>query len=101
MLIALVTFDFSIINNDENIQKSILFYPNPSTGIISVEITPDLLLTNPTLMVFSATGNLVLSKTAHNVSEIEINTSQWVKGIYLFAIIDGNRFIKAEKIIVE
>jgi len=93
--------DFSIINNDENIQKSILFYPNPSTGIISVEITPDLLLTNPTLMVFSATGNLVLSKTAHNVSEIEINTSQWVKGIYLFAIIDGNRFIKAEKIIVE
>lgn len=59
--------------------------PNPSTGNTRLEI-PASFGTNATVLITDISGKKVFSQTAEKNAIIDINTTNWAKGIYLVRV---------------
>jgi Secretion system C-terminal sorting domain len=70
-------------------EKSIQFYPNPTTGIITIESEAIL---NVDILIYNTIGKLIKStKTQNNT----INISELPKGVYMVSMTNNeNRFVK-------
>lgn len=71
----------------ESVQESASFRlsPNPSTGNTRLEI-PASFGTNATVLITDISGKKVFSQTAEKNAIIDINTTDWAKGIYLVRV---------------
>jgi len=85
------------------IYNSLIISPNPSTDEIQVGFHSDQSF-QATVLIFDATGNLkkedkVRVKAGDNV--ISYNVSRFVKGTYIFNLLDGETALVAKKFIKE
>jgi bilirubin oxidase len=69
------------INEVENSNKFISIYPNPTNGIVNIT-------TNGIneLKIYNVLGELIYTETKIGTNELQINTSQWSKGIYTIQV---------------
>lgn len=73
--------------------KSIMIYPSPATDYMKIHIKSNY---NCTVVLFTATGELVLSKVINNSSEIPVG--QLTRGLYFIRVSEGNKTIYLNKI---
>jgi hypothetical protein len=71
-------------------------YPNPSTGLVNISLPP--FSTRSHLQIFDGAGNLIFEKNAIPASKINIDLSEYAKGVYYIRVINEakvflNRFI--------
>ncbi|OEK08002.1 hypothetical protein A8C32_16215 [Flavivirga aquatica] len=83
---------------DNNLSKSIKLYPNPARNVINLSAKNNLNLTK--LEIVDIHGRLIKSIPIKNISEKEINISEFNKGIYLMNIYSKNG-MTSKKIIKE
>jgi len=91
------TVDIDEITNSINCR----IYPNPTKGIIKVEIVG--LSEKSELLLYNLQGEEIYSESIYNDKKHfnkEINLKPFPKGIYFIKIVN-NRFVKTQKIIVQ
>ena len=82
------------INEVENSNKFIQIYPNPTNGIVN--ITTDGI---NELKIYNVLGELIYTEGKISNNELQINTSQWSKGIYTIQVYSKNQLINKKLIV--
>ncbi len=87
-------------NSDDTSQQEVLckIYPNPTTGLLTLELFETNQSSPLTLEIFNSTGNRLITKCIDQSSHHSINLSGFPSGIYIIAL-TGNGFKKVEKLI--
>ena len=90
---------FNSINSDINALSIINFkcYPNPTTGILIIEIPENLTITRIKLIDIS--GKVIYENEYNTNVKIELNLASYKKGQYLLQIEDKNGNLCTEKVI--
>lgn len=90
-------------NSQELTVKNNLFaaYPNPTDGKLYINYHLNNTLNNATISVTDALGKTVLSKSLTKVKGIiELDTKEWANGTYFLQLINYNKTINTNTIIV-
>ena len=85
--------------NEYSKENEISVFPNPTSDILNISFTEELINSNPKLQLFSGDGKLVLSQFITN-SENSINVSHFTKGIYFVSLSNETKIISTKKIII-
>jgi hypothetical protein len=83
------------IQGDYKENSTINIYPNPSDGIINIDIEN---INNATIEIYDVNGSMIFSKALHSESE-KIDISGFAEGIYLVKVKQDNSVI-IEKVVV-
>lgn len=86
----------SVPQNFSELEVSI--YPNPTQNIVNISIRSDYATSDSKMEVFSINGQHIL--TSYFQSQIQFNTDQWAKGLYLIHI-SNNKKSTIQKLIVQ
>ncbi len=83
------TFLLSVLQSSDvsNINNNIFIYPNPSSGIFTLRTKN---ITDYSYKVTNISGQILISKTSDNYSEI-IDLRKYSNGIYFVEVISGNQ----------
>lgn len=79
----------NIINVSLNSDKSILLYPNPTKGIVSI-IANISIPTNSSIRIFNSSSKLMSSKDNKGLDSFQINISEYPSGIYYLQLTGEN-----------
>ncbi len=79
----------------EYTNNGILMYPNPTTGLTTVEVTE-----NSFVRVIDFQGRVVLEKESMNAGNLELDLSRFNSGIYNIQV-SNNDYTKSDKIILQ
>jgi hypothetical protein len=73
-----------------NIEESVDVYPNPSNGLVTIDLK-GALTQNATIVVYNSLGQNVMSQTYTQASgKFEINLTDYAKGVYSIKLtVDG------------
>ncbi len=82
--------------NDNQLSNAITLYPNPTNGLLHID-AKNVQIVN--LKVYSKLGQLILSKTATDIKQL--NLENLSKGLYFIKLKDKNGNIAIKKIIKE
>ena len=78
----------ALANNQFELDKNILVYPNPANSDISVKFKN--LMENGTLKIISLTGQTVFEKQHFSGTDFSFDVSYLSAGLYLIQVSDGN-----------
>ena len=87
----------------ENSTTDLILYPNPTTGIVTVQLAPKTLSLNPEIHVFDMYGRMLGVADARGASlqTMEIDLSRYANGIYLLKVVDNGKVIAVGKVVKE
>ena len=85
--------DAKIINTND-----FIIYPNPTKDYFQIESTDN--LNNKSLKIFDLTGKELFHENINNRNSITVNSENWRPGLYFVSIVDGDRIVKSERIII-
>jgi hypothetical protein len=80
-----------------NEREEVLFYPNPSTSLLTIKINDASLRNSSELKIYTADGKLLLSKTIF--TETTTLYTGFPAGIYFYQLIGKNNTIQSGKLI--
>ena len=86
----------------ENSTTDLILYPNPTTGIVTVQLSPETGSLNPEIQVYDVYGKLLCAVGANNHSPLQgtqIDLSQYANGIYLLKVVDNGKVISVGKVV--
>ena len=90
------------VNNIDDKKGAITVYPNPSNGIVQLEITNYELGMKNTIEVYNVLGERVYSQSSILNSPFSINLKDSPAGVYFIRVYDeGQKFSAITKIIIE
>ena len=88
----------------ENSTANLILYPNPTTGIVTVNMTPETMSLNPEIQVFDMYGRMlsvVETMCTSSLQTMEIDLSRYANGIYLLKVVDNGKVIAVGKVVKE
>ena len=88
----------------ENSTTDLILYPNPTTGIATVQLAPETLSLNPEIQVFDVFGRMLdIVETFHETSlqAVQIDLSRYANGIYFVKLVDDGKVISVGKVVKE
>ncbi len=77
----------------------ILVYPNPTNGTLHIHLSETNTALTTLYKVYDASGHEILNELM-NGSELELNTTNWLKGVYSLLVIN-NEYIKSLNFVVK
>lgn len=77
--LTLTDANLTAIETENTIENNIKLYPNPSAGLVHISLTQNQF---DKLEIYSATGNLILSNSIQNQTDINLNLGNLPAGIY-------------------
>ena len=90
-------FEYGMPNSIKDyLSDNLLIYPNPSNGLFMIENTERV----ESFTISDISGKVILKKQIFGKSHIEINISDFTKGIYFMNILFDNNSISTYKIIL-
>jgi len=88
-------------NNKILEQKAINSYPNPTNGILNIEMKNITLGTSARIIIYSLKGQMIKTVNANeNQRSITIETSDMANGLYYYTINSDGQIYKGQKFIV-
>ena len=83
-------FADNVLSSDEPTdygnKGSLIAYPNPTAGIVTIQLVTDEAVSNVDLMLFSATGSLIKHATIGNPGMIDLSSLSLPAGVYIFKV---------------
>ena len=73
-------------NPDPNDNGSLIVYPNPTSGLITVHLLSDEELTSMDLIIYSTTGREILKTTIGNPGLLDLSASGLSAGVYIIKV---------------
>ena len=88
------------VNAVQNTEDKVTVYPNPSTGLVTVDLSGSL-AKNATIMVYNAMGQLVMSQVyTETMGKYELNLSNQASGVYTIKLVsEGETITKRVSIV--
>jgi hypothetical protein len=83
---------------DQEVQKEISIYPNPSQGIFTMDFKNNTF--ESVISIYDVLGNCVLNKASGNDTHLNFNLSNQTKGIY-FMKLQTKEKVVTQKILVQ
>lgn len=78
--------------------ERIILYPNPTSGTVSIQLTPETASTSPEIQVFDIYGQLI--EVMHGNSEnLRVDLSNYATGVYLIKLVDNGNVIGVQKVV--
>ncbi len=90
------SLDFHL-STEEFEQATFEVHPNPSNGIVHIDLGTD--LTEGQLTIYSTIGKIVYKEVLNANSFLQINTAKWAKGLYIIELNNGLK-TSSQKLIV-
>ena len=82
----------------ENGMVSLALYPNPTTGIVNIRLTPETCNLTPEIHVFDIYGKqLQVMRVSSEITEIDLST--YVTGVYLVKLVSNGKVIGVKKVV--
>ena len=93
-----ITLESSVIgiNQNEINDNIVAIYPNPSTDFVNVNLP--VFVDQILIKIYGTRGNLVYSKNFYETQHLEINTSNFARGIYQIQI-EYNNVVEQQKLL--
>ena len=88
----------------ENSTTDFILYPNPTTGIVTVQLSPETCSLNLEIQVYDVYGKLLGAVGANNHSPLQgtqIDLSQYANGIYFMKLVSDGKVISVGKVVKE
>ena len=88
----------------ENSTTDLILYPNPTTGIVTVQLAPETLSLNPEIQVFDVFGRMLdIVETFHETSlqAVQIDLSRYANGIYFVKLVNDGNVVFVGKVVKE
>jgi blue copper oxidase len=82
------------VNELKNNNNSLTLYPNPTSNLVNIDAKE-----MTSISVFNTLGEIVYAQNKISTNSLQINTSQWSKGIYTVQVNSNNQSI-TKKLIV-
>ena len=79
-------------------------YPNPTTGIVTVELSTETAAQKPEIQVFDVYGrkmSVVETMCTSSLQTVQIDLSRYATGVYLIKVIDGGTVMAIGKVVKE
>jgi hypothetical protein len=73
-------------------------YPNPTTGVFTLEFNPDIEPQNTVVQIINLTGKIIRTEELNEVQQYKFDLTGQSRGIYLVRIIQGGR-METEKVV--
>jgi blue copper oxidase len=82
------------VNELKNNNNSLTIYPNPTSNLVNIDAKE-----MTSISIFNTLGEIVYTQNKISTNSLQINTSQWSKGIYTVQVNSNNQSI-TKKLIV-
>ena len=79
-------------------------YPNPTTGIVTIELTPETCTLKPEIQVFDVYGRMLVVMEMQCIASpqiVEIDLSRYATGVYLLKVVDRGKVMAVGKVVKE
>lgn len=86
---------------EHSIHSYFTLFPNPMSTNTTIKLNPDIKLTDAEIKMIDALGRTVKLISLNNQREIEINSNDLDSGLYFIQIIQDQKIIATQKLIVE
>jgi hypothetical protein len=73
-------------NNGSERNGSLVIYPNPTHGVVTIQLITDEEVSDMDLMIFSSTGKLVRHTVIGNPGLFDLAASGWPAGVYFIKV---------------
>ena len=92
--------EVTITGITEHGMADITLYPNPTTGIVSIRLTPETCTLKPEIHLFDIYGRRlqIVSVTAET---IQFDLSRYATGIYIVKLVNGGKVVATGKVVKE
>lgn len=94
---SVIAIGASVGIKDYSNTSNLLIYPNPVKDVLTIELSS---VTNNKINIYNALGQLVLSELI-STKQVNLNTSNFTKGLYIVEILNGNSLLHKAKIVKE
>ena len=91
----------AIVGITENSATGLILYPNPTTGIVTVQLSPETGSLNPEIQVYDVYGKLLGAVNHSPLQGTQIDLSQYANGIYFVKLVNGGKVISVGKVVKE
>ncbi len=88
-------------NSAIKLYDKFFFYPNPAKDYFQIELSDDENFDNKSLKIYDLTGKDIFYERINNRNSITINSETWRAGLYFVSIVDGDRIVVSERIIIQ
>lgn len=98
--VSLVTDTIDDHIGDEN--GAFTLYPNPTSGIVTLQLSPETCPLNPEIQVFDVYGRMlavVETRQGTSLQTIQIDLSHYSPGIYFVKLVSANNVIGVQKVV--
>lgn len=95
-----ITFDGTTGVDNVMANSKITVSPNPASEYV-VFNTSDVNIGNSQLVIYDLTGKVVYSENAENKSQIELDLSEFTRGVYLYRIEGESKMSETSKLIIQ
>jgi hypothetical protein len=82
------------VNELKNNNNSLTIYPNPTSNLVNID-AKDM----TSISIYNVLGEMIYTQNKTSTNSMQINTSQWSKGIYTVQVNSNNQSI-TKKLIV-
>ena len=82
--------------------SDIILYPNPTTGIVTVRLSPEIGNLTPEIHLFDIYGrrlSVVGTRCTTSLQSVSIDLSNYATGIYLVKLVNGGRVVATGKVV--
>ena len=81
-------------------------YPNPTTGIVTIRLSPETCNLTPEIQVFDVYGRMlqvvnVADARGASLQDVQIDLSRYATGVYLIKVVDGGKVTAIGKVVKE
>ena len=105
---SVVTLHLTITEGieDQDPSNTFTLYPNPITGIVNVQLTPETCNLNPEIQVFDVYGRILAvvnpsDARGASLQTVQIYLSRYATGVYLIKVMDNGKVMAIGKVVKE
>jgi glucose/arabinose dehydrogenase len=92
----------SLSLSDNEMVENFSIFPNPSEGLVNVELSFQSAIKNVVLEIYSVDGRLIEEENINTHGRIELDLGNLRKGVYLLRLThDGGSFLGSRKLIID
>ena len=84
----------------EHVTADLTLYPNPTTGTVTIKLTPETCILTPEIHLFDIYGRR-LQIMAVTAETIQIDLSNYATGVYLVKLVNDGKVVAVKKVVKE
>ena len=102
IMLTLIVEPCDTVGIAEGNTADLTLYPNPTTGIVTIRLSPEIGNLNPEIRVYDVYGRMlsvVGTRCTTSLQTVQIDLSNYATGIYLVKLVNGGKVVTTGKVV--